>query len=159
MAGGEEHGRIECRALWLVDSQEMTAYLDEELDWLSVHLSGRIRRSRRPLGLTEWESRETHTRLTSLSADQAGGQAWISSLSSEQVTATQVAQRLRGYWAVENGVFRVRDVSYDEDRLHGRKIGYCLSILRNVAILPTVRQAIPSARPVCRQAGRIPLHT
>ena len=107
----------------------MTAYLDQELDWPGVHLSGRIRRSRRPLGLTEWESQETHT--------------WISSLSSEQVTATQLAQRLRGHWAVENGVFRVRDVSYDEDRLHGRKIGYCLSILRNVAINTIRREGYP----------------
>jgi hypothetical protein len=37
-------------------------------------------------------------------------------------------------WTIENGVFRVRDVSYDEDRLHGRQIGYGLSMVRNVAI-------------------------
>jgi hypothetical protein len=45
-----------------------------------------------------------------------------------------IAQALRGHWAVENGIFRVRDVSYDEDRLHGRKIGRSLSSFRNVAI-------------------------
>ena len=35
---------------------------------------------------------------------------------------------------IENGVSRVRDVTFDEDRLHGRKIGFGLSGVRNVAI-------------------------
>jgi hypothetical protein len=48
---------------------------------------------------------------------------------------------LRGYWAVENGLFRVRDVSYDEDRLHGRYVGPCLSSVRKVAISIIRRQA------------------
>lgn len=42
--------------------------------------------------------------------------------------------RLRHHWAIENGVFRVREVTYDEDRLHGRKIGLGLSDIRNPAI-------------------------
>lgn len=50
------------------------------------------------------------------------------------MTAEDIAQALRGHWVIENGIFRVRDVSYDEDRLHGRKIGRGLSSLRNVAI-------------------------
>ncbi|MEJ5201027.1 MAG: hypothetical protein WHV66_02230 [Anaerolineales bacterium] len=41
---------------------------------------------------------------------------------------------LRQHWAIENGVFRVCDVIYDEDRLHGRKIGLGLSSIRNAAI-------------------------
>ena len=45
-----------------------------------------------------------------------------------------------GYWAVENGLFRVHDVSYNEDRLHGRKLGSCLSSLRNIAISSIHRQ-------------------
>jgi len=35
---------------------------------------------------------------------------------------------------VENGVFRVRDVSYKEDRLHARKIAHHLSQIRNGAM-------------------------
>jgi hypothetical protein len=45
-----------------------------------------------------------------------------------------VAAYLRDHWAIENGVFRVRDVSYDEDRLHGRTIGLGLALIRNTAI-------------------------
>ena len=30
---------------------------------------------------------------------------------------------------------RVRDVSYDEDRLHGRSIGHVLTLVRNAAMM------------------------
>lgn len=120
------HGREECRELWAVDARELTAYLEEELDWPGVRLCGRVRRSRRPLGAPEWQEQETH--------------AWVSSLSPERVTAQEVAGLLRGHWAIENGVFWVRDVSYDEDRLHGRRIARGLSSLRNAAI-NLIRQA------------------
>lgn len=113
--------------MWLVDSCALGPYLAHELDWPGVRLSGRVRRSRRALGQTGWESRETHT--------------WVSSLSIQHVTPRIINQLLRGYWAVENGLFRVRDVSYDEDRLHGRLIGPGLSSLRNIAISTIRRQA------------------
>jgi hypothetical protein len=118
---------VECREVWLVDSREMGPYLQQELDWPGVRLSGHVRRSRRPLGQEEWESQETYT--------------WVSSLPMERVSGRTINQFLRGYWAVENALFRVRDVSYDEDRLHGRRIGPCLSSLRNVAISIIRRQA------------------
>ncbi len=41
---------------------------------------------------------------------------------------------MRDHWTIENGIFQVRDVSYDEDHLHGRKIARGLSSFRNVAI-------------------------
>lgn len=50
------------------------------------------------------------------------------------LTAKEALSRLRQHWAIENGVFRVRDVTYDEDRLHDRKIGLGLSSIRNAAI-------------------------
>jgi predicted transposase YbfD/YdcC len=106
--------------VWVVDSQELNAYLQQEYGWSGVQLSGRIRRSRKHSGAEAWENQQTHT--------------WVSSLSPTQGTARKVAQLLRGHWTIENGVFRVRDVSYAEDRLHGRKIASCLSTLRNVAI-------------------------
>lgn len=118
---------MECREIWLVDSREMGPYLHQELDWPGVRLCGQVRRSRRPLYQTSWESQETYT--------------WVSSLPIERVSPRTINQLLRGYWAVENGLFRVRDVSYDEDRLHGRQIGPCLSSLRNVAISIIRRQA------------------
>lgn len=107
----------------------MTAYLQDEWQWRGVQLSGRIRRSRTACDQSAWESQETWT--------------WVSSLSPTGETPERLAQDLRGHWAVENGVFRVRDVSYDEDRLHGRKIGHSLSILRNMAITLIRREGYP----------------
>jgi hypothetical protein len=118
---------VECREVWLVNSRALGPYLEQELDWPGVQLSGRVRRSRRPLDQTAWESQETYI--------------WVSSLAIEHVTPRTINQLLRGYWAVENGLFRVRDVSYDEDRLHGRLIGPGLSSLRNIAISTIRRQA------------------
>jgi hypothetical protein len=115
--------------LWVVDSQEMTAYLAEEWQWRGMQLSGRIRRSRWT-GSPEGEhSQETWT--------------WVSSLSPAVGTPERIAQELRGHWAVENGIFRVRDVTYDEDRLHGRKIGHSLAMLRNAAITLIRREGYP----------------
>lgn len=106
--------------MWLVDGREMTCYLEKEFGWRRVRLCGRVRRCRKPIGATEWQEQETHT--------------WLSSLSPDSVSARDIGEALRGHWTVENGIFRVRDVSYDEDRLHGRRIGRGLSSLRNVAI-------------------------
>ncbi len=113
----------------MVDSQEMTAYLGEEWHWRGVQLSGRIRRSRWVGGPEGEDSQETWT--------------WVSSLSPAVGTPERIAQELRGHWAVENAIFRVRDVTYDEDRLHGRKIGHSLAILRNVAITLIRREGYP----------------
>jgi predicted transposase YbfD/YdcC len=107
----------------------MTAYLEQEWQWLGVQLSGRIRRSRRARRQEAWESQETWT--------------WVSSLSPLGRTPERIAQELRGHWAVENGIFRVRDVTYAEDRLHGRKIGHSLAILRNTAITLIRREGYP----------------
>ena len=113
--------------MWLVDSREMGPYSQHELDWPGVRLSGYVRRSRRSLSEADWSSQETHT--------------WVSSLPIERVSPRNINELLRGYWAVENGLFHVRDVSYDEDRLHGRCIEPCLSSLRNIAISIIRRQA------------------
>jgi hypothetical protein len=98
----------------------MTSYLEKEFDWSGLRLCGLIRRSRKPIGATEWTERETHT--------------WLSSLSAERVTPNDIAKALRGHWVIENGIFQVRDVSYGEDHFHGRKIARGLSSFRDVAI-------------------------
>jgi len=126
---GKGHGRQERRERWLVDGRKMTAHLAEEFDWPGLRLCGRIRWSRRAIGATRWEDQETHT--------------WISSLSPEGVTAKEIARPLRGHWTVENSIFRVRDVSYDEDRLHGRKVARSLCSLRKAAINITRQAGYP----------------
>lgn len=50
------------------------------------------------------------------------------------LTAGQALEGLRGHWEIENRWFWVRDVSGDENRLHGRAIGLGLSALRNRVI-------------------------
>ena len=141
---GKGHGRIECRELWLVDSKAMTAYLAQTLDWRGAQTSGHIRRSRKRSRQGAWESQETY--------------CWVSSLPAERKTAPRIAQALREYWAVENGVFRVRDVTYDEDRLHGRKIGFCLAFIRNVAINIIRCEGYPYIPDGCRDIASKPDH-
>ena len=111
------HGRLECREVWLIQAEALGAYLQAEYDWPGVTACGWIRRTRY---LSTGKTVEEHL--------------WLTSAPGEQVTAEQVQAWLRGHWAIENGVFRVRDVSYDEARLHGRKIGAALSALRNGAM-------------------------
>jgi len=66
------------------------------------------------------------------------------------LSAPQAAALLRGQWGIENGVFYVRDVTMDEDRLPGRQIAAGLSGVRNVALNLLRRlvaaPSIPSAR-------------
>jgi hypothetical protein len=41
---------------------------------------------------------------------------------------------LRAHWTIENRVHYPRDVSWREDRYHGRAIGPMLAVLRNLAL-------------------------
>lgn len=120
----------------------MQTYLAQDYDWQGVRLSGRIRRSRRPLTSPVWEEQETHS--------------WVSSLSFERTSAEQISCYLRQHWTIENGVFWVRDISYGEDRFHGRKIGPCLSVFRNAAINLIRRQKYPFIPDGWREIANMP---
>jgi predicted transposase YbfD/YdcC len=114
------HGRIERRELWAVPGGELGAYLEQEYGWPAMTWCGRIRRKRRPSNRTEEASIEEHT--------------WIFGSRTVEASPEKIARWLRGHWTIENGVFRVLDVSYNEDRLHGRKVGIALSKVRHAAI-------------------------
>ncbi len=60
---------------------------------------------------------------------------WMSSLPPARSSPPQIAHLLRGHWSIEHGVQRVRDVRYDEDRVHGRAIGPVLTTVRNTAMI------------------------
>jgi hypothetical protein len=114
------HGRLERRELWLEPAGELSAYLERELGWPGVQWCGRIRRTRQMLrsGKTT-ESEEIWV---------AGGAFELPG------DAHQISAWLRGHWAIENKVFYVRDVTYREDSLHARSVGWVLSSVRDIAI-------------------------
>lgn len=60
----------------------------------------------------------------------------VTSLSWEQVTASQLAEVIRGHWAIENQVHHVRDTTYDEDRSQVRTgdAPRVMATLRNIAL-------------------------
>lgn len=132
----KDHGRVERRELWVVPAGEMGVYLQEDYDWPAVQLMGQVRRYRRRLNQTEWESVKTTQWM-------AGGTHL------PDLSPAQLQELLREHWSIENTVFYVRDVTMDEDRLHGRTIAAALSGLRNGAI-NIIRRAgfryIPDAR-------------
>ena len=113
------HGRLEERALWLVESEELGAYLAQAYDWPAMRWCGVLKRKRRRGRQATWEEETV---------------IWMAGGHLTTLTAQQALAWLRGHWEIENRLFWVRDVSQDEDRLHGRAIGLALSGLRNVAI-------------------------
>lgn len=114
------NGRLERRELWAVPSGELGPYLEQEYGWPAVAWCGRIRRRRRPSNRSAEASIEEHT--------------WVFGSRTVEASPEQIERWLRGHWTIENGIFRVLDVSYDEDRLHARKTGIALSKVRQAAI-------------------------
>ncbi|MEI2778501.1 MAG: ISAs1 family transposase [Tetrasphaera sp.] len=119
---GKGHGRIETRALQIVEVRAGIAF---------PHAKQAIRivRQRRTQDKT---TREVVYAITSLRFGQ--------------VTPADLATMIRGHWRIENGVHYVRDVTYDEDRSQVRTatLPRVMATLRNLAI-GRIRQAHPGA--------------
>ena len=113
------HGRIERREVWMVPCEaEMREYVHDYFGWPGLQWCGRIRRVRRT---PTKEEEQVHL--------------WVAGAAFPwQLDARTAARLLRRHWTIENRVFHVRDVTMDEDRLHGRRIGPALSSLRNVVL-------------------------
>lgn len=114
------NGRLERRELWAVPTGELGPYLEQEYGWPAMAWCGRIRRRRRPSNRSAEATVEEHT--------------WVFGSRTVEASPEQIERWLRGHWTIENGIFRVLDVSYDEDRLHARKTGIALSKIRQAAI-------------------------
>lgn len=114
------HGRGERRAIWVVASQELGAYLAREYGWPGVCWSGRVQRLRRRIGQPEWSGMEEAF--------------WVAGGSLPVLDAQQALAWLRAHWEVENRIFWVRDVSYGKDRSHARAVALALSSVRTVAL-------------------------
>lgn len=115
----KSRGRLEIRELWVVGADDLGPYLAGEWGWQAVEQIAWVRRwrRRRPSELWTVEQVTVVTSRTSARSDPA-----------------HLLALVRGHWTIENGVHWVRDMSFHEDRLHGRAIGGMLSWLRNIAI-------------------------
>ncbi len=98
---------------------ELGPYLAAVLGWQDVRQVGRVRRRRQ------------------LRRGAAWTEEWVTIATSLAPTATspdELLALLRRHWVIENRVHRVRDVSFDEDRNHGRRAASMLAAVRNMAI-------------------------
>jgi hypothetical protein len=115
----KSRGRLEIRELWAVETGELGAYLATDWGWHNVVQTGWVRRWRKKRPRDQWSVEEV-TVVTS------------------HPTASTPPRRFLGvvrqHWSIENRVHWPRDVSFHEDRLHGRQIGVALAWLRNLAI-------------------------
>ena len=59
---------------------------------------------------------------------------WAAGGSLGHLSPQKALEGLRGHWEMENRLYWVRDVSFSEDRLPGRKVGLGLSMIRNLAL-------------------------
>lgn len=89
------------------------------LDWPGAKQVVRVIRSRTGGGAT---SAETALFVTSLGRDRAGAEA--------------LARIIRGHWGIENGLHRVRDVTFGEDacRVRSGDAPQVLAAVRNALI-------------------------
>jgi hypothetical protein len=115
------HGRMEVREYWWVEADEaMKTYLEQEFGWPEVRWYGRVKRRRTRLHSEEWSTEEVIVIY-----GKKGG---------PNPTPQRLSQWVRGHWEIENGMFWVLDVTYQEDRNHARKVGWPLHAIRCVAI-------------------------
>jgi predicted transposase YbfD/YdcC len=111
------HGRLEYRELWVVPAGDLGPYLAAEWGWQDSTQIGWIRRYRKRIRDAHWRMEE-HTVVTSAGT----------------LAPAELLSHLRAHWTIENRVHYPRDVSWQEDRYHGRAIGPILAWARNLAL-------------------------
>lgn len=97
----------------------MGPYLAEDWGWQQVRQIGWLRRWRKKRPQEQWRVEQ------------------VTVVTSRQATTTPAHRFLmlmRQHWTIENCVHWPRDMSFHEDRLHGRQIGVALAWLRNLAL-------------------------
>lgn len=102
----------------MVDADDLGPYLATEWGWQAVEQIAWVRRWRRRPN-EKWTVEQVTV---------------VTNRTSAKSKAADLLALVRGHWTIENCVHWPRDMSYHEDRLHGRAIGGMLSWLRNLAI-------------------------
>lgn len=115
----KSRGRLEIREVWVVAAGELGPYLAAEWGWQDVEQIGWLRR---------WRKRRPHERW---SVEEV---TIVTSRAGATTPPRHVLMLMRKHWCIENRVHWVRDVTFHEDRLHGRQIGGMLAWLRNMAL-------------------------
>lgn len=115
----KSRGRLEIRELWVVEAGELASYLAEEYGWEGVAQIGWLRRWRKRRGQERWSVEEVTI---------------VTSRTRATTPPRRLLSLLRGHWSIENRLHWVRDLSWHEDRYHGRQIGALLAGLRNIAL-------------------------
>ena len=115
----KSRGRLEIRELWAVEAGDLGEYLATEWGWHNIVQTGWLRRWRKKRPQEQWRVEEV-TVVTSRPKASTPSRLFLA--------------LVRQHWCIENQVHWPRDVSFNEDRLHGRQIGVALAGLRNLAI-------------------------
>jgi len=115
----KSRGRVEIRELWVVEAGELGAYLAAGWGGQDVAQIAWLRRwcRRRPGALWTVEQVTIVTSRTSAS-----------------LPPHRLLALVREHWSIENKLHWPRDMTLQEDRLHGRAIGVVLAGLRNMAM-------------------------
>ena len=132
---GKAHGRRESRTIAVTS-------VKAGIGFPHARLAARITRTRAKTG-TGAVSTERVCVITNL--------GWA------QITPAQLAALVRGYWAIENRVQYVRDITFDEDRSQVRTGNgpRVMAILRNVAVgLIRARDHVQNIAAATRALGR-----
>lgn len=112
----------------MVSAEELGSYLAAEWGWQAVEQIGWLRR---------WRQRRPNELWT---VEQV---TVVTSRTASTTTPQELLALVRDHWTIENCVHWVRDMSFHEDRLHGRAIGGIMSWLRNQA-LNLIRRTWPA---------------
>ncbi|GAC1564185.1 MAG: hypothetical protein NVS2B7_38150 [Herpetosiphon sp.] len=103
----------------MVDAGELGPYLHAVWGWQDVRQIGWVRRRPQVRRNAPWNEQWV---------------TLVTSLATQHTAPADLFELVRGHWIIENRVHRVRDVSFDEDRSHGRLRGQLLAWVRNTTI-------------------------
>ena len=135
------HGRIERRTLYA------TAELNDYLDWPAVGQAGLIERVRIAKSTGQLLAHER--------------EFFVTSLSPERASPSQLLQINRGHWTIENKSHHVRDVSFNEDasRLRKGSSAQVMAAFRNVTLAMLRRVGVTRIREAFIKNSAQPLNT